>query len=934
MICNRKEKMNLFSAAFVAVLVLFFAACSDEESVGPVEREDPSVHDLDVFTQAKSAKEYMNPSLKYGEMTDPRDGQVYKTIKIGNLVWMAENLNFSDSVLLPNIAGNNLCYDGKKSYCNVGGRLYSWSAAMNVSPEYLTTNTYSSYSARERELHKIKRGICPEGWSIPTSEEFWSLRAEYPTEDAVANVLKSVEGWRGNGAGWNTSGFTALPVGICAKSGCINAGFEAYFWTASESSSYDAEAMKISYEAADVEFFLQDKRRALSVRCVLDTAYVKTAEYDSIERVEALEKVKNLYDPAKVVKGSFVDKRDKREYSTVKIGDQNWMAENLDYKASDSVSACYAHEDSLCTIYGRLYTYTYARDSACPAGWHLPTWAEYNALIERIGEDDPYDVAGLVLKSEDYWVPYQSGDYYNHDASGVDLLGFRALPGGLGELGSKVDSFFNLGSKANFWVYEGDSAFSAVFKLEDKAMSAGFSWEGSSALASVRCLQGELANFFYCPEDESEYKKPTFIGVDSTQIQDGYMKDLRDGKYYKIVTIGKQTWMAENLNGDYGNYYIHEGCYLEAENTCDSLGVFYTWSEAMDVDGRYTPAEDYYCRHNEVRRGACPLGWHVPSEADWLELIETVGDPLSASVMLKSKRGWTNENGLDSYGFNVYASGLTPGDKFATHKGEQAFFWARDDKSKGTGRAIVFSGDDYAVVEVIDAEKSARMPVRCIKDSPLLSEAVEIQEPPVSLLTGCKSAKSDKCVYGTLTDERDGQSYKTVQVGTQTWMAENLKVDYEGSPKAGFYTWEMAIDSAEVFSDGAESCRSYFNCNLVEPVLGICPEGWHLPSIREWRKLVAVVGGQSKAWEALKSSEGWKNNGGVDAYGWNATPAGYWDVKDSSVHDEGESANFWSWQDDGWKKYVSMGFYADSSQGLEINEMNKNDAVSVRCVKD
>lgn len=740
--------MNLFRAAIVAVSVLLLTACTDEESSGLVEREDPSIHDTDVFTQAKSAKEYLNPDLEYGEMTDPRDGQVYKTIKIGNLVWMAENLNFSDSAQLPNIAGNNWCYDGKDSYCKVGGRLYSWTAAMNISPEYLTTEVYSSYIRMDEEIPRIKRGVCPDGWSIPTRDEFWSLRAVFPNEDDVSNILKSVEGWRGNGAGENTSGFTALPVGMCSRDDCFNAGFETYFWTATEYSRQDANAMKITYDASNMSFFNQDKRLALSVRCVLDTAYIRIAEGDSIDKARALEKAGNLYDPAKVVKGSFVDKRDNREYSTVKIADQNWMAENLDYKAGDSVSACYAHKDSLCTIYGRLYTYAYARDSACPAGWHLPTRAEYRALVERIGDDDPYYAAGLVLKSAEYWTPYQYGDYYRHSSNGLDLYGFRALPGGLGEIGAEVDSFFDIGSEANFWVYEDELnisniEFSDVFNLEGKDMSIGFDWH-SNTLASVRCLQGEKANFFYCPEDTTEYKKATFFGVDSSQTQDGYMKDLRDGKYYKIVTIGKQTWMAENLNGEYGTFNIHEGCYLDADNYCDSLGVFYAWHDAMDLDGKYTPAEDYYCRHNEVRRGACPVGWHMPSEADWLELIETVGGPVSANIMLKSKTGWKKENGLDTYGFNVYASGLTPKEKFATQKGEKAFFWVRDDKSRSSGRAVVFSGEEGAGVAIIDTVKSEWMPVRCIKDVALLSEAVELQEPVTSVSSYADSLQSLK----------------------------------------------------------------------------------------------------------------------------------------------------------------------------------------------
>lgn len=918
----RKEKMNLFkSAMLLAVFTLLFSACTDDESVGRVEMEDPSIHDDDVYTQAKSADDYKNPKIEYGKMTDPRDGKVYRTIKVDSLEWMAENLNFSDSDLMPNIKKGNWCYNDNLAFCDVGGRLYTWTAAMDLPKERLKEGDWET---RYHPQHW--RGVCPEGWTIPTEEEFRDLLTRvWDDGSTVGQMLKSAKGWNRNGNGTDSIGFTALPFGFYGNGESYNAGFEGLFWTSQES-SYTLEAFAVKFEFDQDDAIITDLNKSfgLSVRCVSDTTMIRKAIKDSIYKWNKLKEAEFLYDTADVVKGSFVDSRDNREYATIKIDDQTWMAENLDYKASDSVSACYAHEDSLCKIYGRLYTYVFARDSACPAGWHLPTNAEFQVLRERVGNS----ISGLTLKSKEYWY-----DGSNTNVNGVDLYGFRGLPGGKGRLGAEADSFFYRGEEAHFWENGDYETGSFTFALEADELYGGGEFLGLNELASVRCVLGEKPNFFYCPEDTLKYKKTTFYGTDSSQTQDGYMKDLRDGKYYRIVTIGKQTWMAENLNGEYGNYHLHEGCYYESQDTCDSLGVFYSWYDAMDMDGKYTQVEDYYCRHNEVRRGACPLGWHVPSEADWRELVETVGDPLSASIMLKSKSGWTNENGLDTYGFTVYASGNTPRDHFNAQKGEKAYFWTRDDISKSGGRAVVFGGDDYSVVEFIDAKKSMQMPVRCIKDSALLSEAVEIQKPEMSMVPPCKSAKKDSCVYGTVKDEC-GNSYKTVQVGTQTWMAENLKVDYEGAPKAGFYFWEMAIDSTGVFSDGAKGCRSYLNCNLVEPVRGICPEGWHLPSTKEWRLLAAVVGGPSKAWNVLKSSEGWKENAGVDAYGWNATPVGYWYNVDESIHNEGRVVHFWSWQNKGWGNDVAMGFYADSSQGLDISEVNDDVAVSVRCVKD
>jgi len=75
-------------------------------------------------------------------MTDPRDGKIYKTIEIANSVWMAENLNFSDTTLL------KACYDDNVLFCDKYGGLYNWAEAMKA---------------------------CPSGWHLPTKDEFDQL---------------------------------------------------------------------------------------------------------------------------------------------------------------------------------------------------------------------------------------------------------------------------------------------------------------------------------------------------------------------------------------------------------------------------------------------------------------------------------------------------------------------------------------------------------------------------------------------------------------------------------------------------------------------------------------------------------------------------------------------------------------------------------------
>lgn len=149
--------------------------------------------------------------------------------------------------------------------------------------------------------------------------------------------------------------------------------------------------------------------------------------------------------------------------------------------------------------------------------------------------------------------------------------------------------------------------------------------------------------------------------------------------------------------------------------------------------------------------------------------------------------------------------------------------------------------------------------------------------------------------YGTLTDTRDGKTYKTIIIGTQTWMAENLDFDgkktfYEpyirnytwasSEPRAlnvkgKFYYWSAAMDSAGLFSNKGYGCGYNEGCSSVRQVQGICPIGWHLPDTSDFNLLIQTVGGKSIAGKMLKSTQHWRYNNGLDDYGFSALPCGF-----------------------------------------------------------
>ncbi len=181
-----------------------------------------------------------------------------------------------------------------------------------------------------------------------------------------------------------------------------------------------------------------------------------------------------------------------------------------------------------------------------------------------------------------------------------------------------------------------------------------------------------------------------------------------------------------------------------------------------------------------------------------------------------------------------------------------------------------------------------------------------------------------------------GQTYKTVEIGAQAWMAENLNIEvdsswwFNNSPDSGakygrLYTWAAAMNLPD-------SCSRVSCLSLVQPKhRGICPNGWHVPSDAEWDELSDFVGGET-AGTKLKSTKGWPALGnGTDSFGFRALPAGRRSGGDFVL--EGSYGTFWS---------SSETIETDGATGrnltpgnLDLNQAHpgKSAGISLRCIK-
>ena len=232
----------------------------------------------------------MNPDIDYGTMTDERDGKVYKTVKIGDQTWMAENLNYADSVTTPSLKGKSWCFDDDSLKCDVAGRFYTWGAAIDsIKLATDVENPQNCGSGKTCTLPAKVQGVCPNGWHLPSRAEWNVLLAvvgglsiesdcsNVRCTSTASNILKSLTGWISwgwisNGNGTDAFGFSVLPVGCRDYYGhWALAGEDSYFWSSTETDSYNVYFMHFNFEDENSSQSHSDgKDDGFSVRCLKD----------------------------------------------------------------------------------------------------------------------------------------------------------------------------------------------------------------------------------------------------------------------------------------------------------------------------------------------------------------------------------------------------------------------------------------------------------------------------------------------------------------------------------------------------------------------------------------------------------------------------------------------------------------------------------------
>ncbi len=537
-------------------------------------------------------------------------GVNYPVVKIGTQTWMAQNLAY-----LPAVGPSNIGSDTEKHYYVYGyegtstteatatdnyhqyGVLYNWPAALDG-------------HAGSSEVPSGVRGVCPEGWHLPSDDEWKVLEIylgmseldaeEYEWRDSgdVGKKIKSSTGWYRDGNGDNSSGFTALPAGCRYNTGVFDGRtYRAYFWSATERFS-NPRSRNLNYLNNGSGRSSYTKRSGFSVRCIRDynveslpsvtTEALSDLKPNSVRfggrvtddgslevtargvcwstsenptlsdsftvtgsglgtftsEIEGLAKSTTYYVRAYATnglgtaygnqvrfgtpEGRFTDERDGQIYNWIRLGEQEWMSQNLAYLPSVShpdvnsetemIFYVFGYEgnnvaDAKATenysAYGVLYNWPAAMNGAsssssvpsgvkgpCPEGWHLPSEGEWNNLKEYLinnGFAYPGTGDGIAksLASTSGWNYRSDPGSVGTDQESNNATGFDGRPAGKRVYDGHNGLFTAEGTEANFWS-------STIRQADNRAGMRGLahSWNylftGYStwfSAHSIRCLK-------------------------------------------------------------------------------------------------------------------------------------------------------------------------------------------------------------------------------------------------------------------------------------------------------------------------------------------------------------------------------------------------------------------------------------------------------------
>ena len=565
-------------------------------------------------------------------------------------------------------------------------------------------------------------------------------------------------------------------------------------------------------------------------------------------------------------------------YHTVQIGSQCWTRENMRCVTSPTTgtylivpentpytctgkqahwvngdSATYAPlgygvlynwnaaVDTFNTAYGELHVdttrlhpvwafFTGHRRGICPEGWHVPSYWEWEKMENYLYSQSDYwcgnnsSYIGKSLASQTGWRDTTVICHPGNDPAANNATGFSAMPAGY----NYAPTYYAIGLGVCFWSssrrsFNAPCAWEMAINNYDGRLGQ---WEDPDNGFSVRCVRDDTFEEVTAEEEQGTPCPGTPTVTD------------HEGNVYHTVQIGSQCWTKENMRCETspstGTRFVNNTLVLNGSScyppetgafwpNCDSLGnagndlgLLYYWDVALDTIGAASTVT-----FTGFRRGICPQGWHVPSNAEWQALADYVssqsewfcgGDPVNNAKALASQMGWLTSDAACSIGNDPSANnatGFTARPVYSLYGGGQYVYYIS--REMGLYGQLNYSGRRFSSSSSASLVASS---VRCLKDY----STMEVSTAAVTTITDstaesggevvacggaqvlakgvCWSEQPNPTVADSHTDEGAGEgSFTSVMTGLQPYRHYYVRA-YAVSADNTLYGEEMNLITA------------------------------------------------------------------------------------------------------------------------------------------
>ena len=854
------------------------------------------------------------------------DGNTYNTVQIGTQCWTKENLRvtkYRDGSIIPldesgGTEGNGIgeTWSSRKS----GARTVNGHNTVNLG---IYGYLYNSYA-----LEDLK-GICPIGWHVPKDSE-WTTLTEYLGGLGVAGgKMKSIGTtyWISpNESANNESGFSALPSGYRHSDGFFSTnGLNTIFWSAAETGNSNAWGRALHKDFSFVSRLLYNPSIGHSLRCIKDTNSIvsipilTTTAITAITTTTATSGGNITADGgASITARGVVWSTSTNPTITLTTKTSNGTGTgsftstltNLTPKTTYYVRA-YA-TNSAGTGYGNEITFT-TTDSSTVMGIPCPG----TPAVKDI-DGNTYNTIQIGTQcwtKENLRVTkYRDGSIIPLDESGGTTGNGTGQTWSSRTTGARTVSGHNISNLATYGYL--------------------YNWY------AVADTKGLCPSGWHVPSDPEWSKLINFIDGTSIDTIIGW-QSLIAGR--KLKAKDSILWSATNLeisdetgfSGLPGGYRLKDGSFHNNEN--DVLIAFF-WSSTENLINSWY--RTIYSDNNNVNRYHLEktFGGSVRCLKDTFSIVSIPSLSTTAISSITTTSATSGGNITSAGGSSITARGVV----WSTNTNPNITLTTKTSNGTGTGS---FTST------LTNLTPKTTYYVRAYATN----SAGTTYGNEITFTTSDSSSLMGIPCLGTPTvKDIDGNTYNTVQIGTQCWTKENLRVtkyrdgsviplDVSGGTTGGGtgQTWSSRTTGARtVYGHSAANLATYgylYNWYAVADSKGLCLSGWHVPSDTEWTTLTTYLGGENVAGGKMKSTGTtyWNspNTGASNESGLTALPGG-WRNSAGNFFNISYNAFFWSATHYAtslaWIRYL----YYSTGNVLSVNGGVKSFGASVRCLKD